>query len=151
MSRSWTCPLEWVARFSSRVRSFVHDEAPECLIEFEVDGDECAELLRQVGRLPLQQVATSESRPAVAVAAVQAAANAQQGEDAFRPYFFECLHQPVSLHDWEWHYGPAIEAFLNEAFGEPPRSGPWRYVYAVYRHAGIPLPGIHAYAHFLAA
>ena len=149
MDASWAGPIDWVESFGGRVRQWAEEEAPDSLVEFQVDEEERGELLRQVGRLPLDHVDTRRTRPAVAVAAVQAAVEAESGDEAFRNYFFERIGRSFNQAEWERHYGAAIESFLNEAFGELARRGSGRYVHAVYRHAGVPLPGIRAYAFFL--
>ena len=55
--------------------------------------------------------------------------------------FYARLGRTFYLREWEEIYGPVISTFLNDWLSvDVPTSGPYRYVGAVYRHAGIPAP-----------
>jgi hypothetical protein len=89
---------------------------------------------------------------ALAVAAVQIAANAEADEQGFRQLFFRTLGLAFDVNRWEFVFGPAILRVLNQYFPETvslERKGPFRYVSPIYRHSGLPGKGLSAFAKVL--
>ena len=76
-----------------------------------------------------------------------------QGRHEFHRVFYRRLHMPSDQRAWNDEHGPAIIRFLEEHFPDKPdaydRTGPYRYVGVVYRHAGIPAVGLPAFAQLL--
>jgi hypothetical protein len=141
--------LSWLNDVGQRYINRIRTEQPAFLVELEVGEQEYAELLEHLRRdrtLPWELWAHS----CVAVAAVQVAANATEEERSFVDAFLDKLGIPYSQEVWEEQYGKRIEVFLAKYFpGDLPRSGGFRYVGPVYRHAGIPRIAVPRFAKFL--
>jgi hypothetical protein len=139
---------DWLRTFEDRAQRFVHDERPDSLVEFEVDLAERQTLYREVGKSFPWSIA-AECVAAVTVAAVQAAADAEEGDEAYIGHFLHRIGRADERSAWDNEYGPATERFFERHFQHKRKSGPWRYVRTVFMHAGIVLAGIRAYAEML--
>jgi hypothetical protein len=138
----------WLQEFEGRARAFVRDERPASLIEFEVAAVERERLYRELGK-QLPWLVSSECPAAIAVATVQAAADAAEGDEAYIRHFLGRIGRKGDRPAWDNEYGPATETFFVTHFDHSRKSGPWRYVRTVFRHAGIVLVGVRAYAEML--
>jgi len=141
--------IEWLRNAGRRYIDRIQSEQPAFLVELEIGAQEVAQLLEHLRRyhsLPWESWAHS----CVAVAAVQVAVNATEGESSLVHAFLDRLGISHSQEVWEQEYGKRIEVFLAKYFpDDPPRSGGYRYVGPVYRHAGVPRIAVPRSAKFL--
>ncbi len=138
----------WLRDYGSKILTSVEAQRVQFLIEVDLAEDQLDELFRQ-----LRQTDFFAGGPAIraclALAAVHAANRAGVEDTSFIELFFTRLGQARDDQAWYETYGPAIERFLHEVFQEPLRTGPYRFVGGVYRHAGIPRHGIGSFAALL--
>jgi len=139
---------DWLRQFEERAQAFVRDERPDSLIEFDLTIEEREKLYTEVGQ-PCPWIAAADCPAAVTVAAVQAAADAEEGDEAFIRHFLTRIERAGERSSWDSEYGPATERFFERHFRHRKKSGPWRYVRTVFMHAGIVVAGIRAYAEML--
>jgi hypothetical protein len=141
--------LAWLNDAGQRYVNRIRTEQPTFLVELEIGAQEVAQLLENLRRyrfLPWEPWAHS----CVAVAAVQVAANAAENESSLVHAFLDRLKITYSQQVWEEEYGKRIEVFLAKYFPDDlPRSGAFRYVGPVYRHAGVPRIAVPQFAKFL--
>jgi hypothetical protein len=67
----------------------------------------------------------------------------------FRESFMAHTSGDVDFREWDYVWGPAIEESICSWSGEPPRSGAYRYVGLVLRHAGVPHTKMSRFAELL--
>lgn len=140
---------EWLDRIGSEYLARVEAEEPQFLIEIDVPDERLEELFENIAKAWTTRW-TSSKRICLALAAVHSAARADQHEDSFRNVFYGRLGRELKQSEWENIYGSQISAFLRDWFAvEVPASGPYRYVGAVYRHAGVPSPARSAFCRLL--
>jgi hypothetical protein len=140
---------EWLDRIGSEYLARVEAEEPQFLIEIDVPDERLEELFDNIAKAGTTRW-TRSKRICLALAAVHSAARADQHEDSFREVFYGRLGRELNQSEWENNYGSQIAAFLRDWFDvEVPASGPYRYVGAVYRHAGVPLPARLAFCRLL--
>jgi hypothetical protein len=139
----------WLKDAGQQYIDRVRTEQPAFLIELEIGDQEVTELLENLRRnrpLPWE----SWAHACVAVAAVQIAANATEGESSLVHAFLDRFGISYSQEIWEEEYGKRIEVFLAKYFPDDlSRSGAFRYVGPVYRHAGVPRIAVPRFAKFL--
>jgi hypothetical protein len=139
----------WVEEFSAAVERFLGEEAPDTLIEYRVSERDRARLYSAIGDLAPWRAGLRQHEGALAVAAVQAAADAEAGDEAYVRHFLGRIGHGEYRALWDNDYGPAIESFFTRCFKHRTSSGPWRYVRVVFRHAGIPVVAMRPYAQML--
>ena len=131
---------EWLNQVGSEYLAQVQAEEPQFLIEVDVPDARLNELFAHISKAWPSRW-TPQKRVCLALAAVHSAARADEYEDSFRKVFYARLGREFNQAEWENLYGSYLSAFLRDWFPvELPASGPYRYVGAVYRHAGIPVP-----------
>jgi len=118
------------------------------LIEIHLGDDELHELFQNLRKVEFFATEPA-TRACLALAAVHAANQAGPGDSSFISLFFTRLGRPRDDRLWDEVYGPAIERCLHEVFQDSPRTGPYRFVGAVYRHSGVPIHGIASFASLL--
>jgi hypothetical protein len=143
---------EWLDEFGRRVAGDLELSPPEFLVEWRITQIEFSQLCEALSRADYD-VLGRDRQVALAVAAVQIAANAEADEQGFRQLFFRTLGLAFDVNRWEFVFGPAILRVLDRYFPETvslERKGPFRYVSPIYRHSGLPGKGLSAFAKVLA-
>ncbi|HNV01784.1 MAG TPA: hypothetical protein PKH99_00560, partial [Vicinamibacterales bacterium] len=142
----------WLEGLSERIQSELRARPIQFLVERELQDVEKSRLYDELGRRYLE-LWHPVFRPCIALAAVHAAAEGSRDDTSFIELFYQRLHMAADQRSWNDVHGPAIIRFLEEHFPDKPdtydRTGPWRYVGVVYRHAGIPAVGLPAFAQLL--
>jgi len=99
-----------------------------------------------------RRVSEPELSFALAVAAVNWAywrGVDEENAKSFRDSFMVHAIGQTDHRGWDVLWGPAIERSICDWCGEPPRSGTYRYVGLILRHAGVPKSKIQALAEML--
>ena len=145
-------PDRWLEELSERIQSELKSRPIQFLVERELQDVERSRLDHELSRR-YPELWRPIFRPCIALAAVHAAADASRDDTSFIELFYRRLHMPSDQRAWNDEHGPAIIRFLEEHFPDKPdaydRTGPYRYVGVVYRHAGIPAVGLPAFAQLL--
>ena len=144
--------LNWLDEFGRRITGDLESSPPEFLVEWRITPIEFSQV-REALRLAEYDVLGRDRQVALAVAAVQIAANAEGHEQGFRQLFFRSLGLAFDVNRWEFVFGPAILRVLDRYFPETvslERKGPFRYVSPIYRHSGLPGKSLSAFARVLA-
>ena len=117
------------------------------LSDFPVSDQELEALFKELTRCRWWDFSEAV-RACLAVAAVGSAVHATEQDIGFREQFLRRLGMDLNP-DWDNLYGPEILRFLIDYFDEVDRPGPFRFVRAIYRHAGISHRALPAFAAFL--
>jgi hypothetical protein len=142
---------QWLEEAGTEYLAQVEREEPQFLIEVDVPDGRLEDIFANIARAWPSHW-TPQKRICLALAAVHSAARADDYEDSFREVFYARLGREFKQSEWENVYGSYISAFLRDSFSvDVPASGPYRYVGAVYRHAGIPVPARSGFCHLLGA
>jgi len=148
-SASTMSPEQWLEKVGSEYLARVKAEEPQFLVEIDISDDRLEEIFNNISKVRLTKW-TTEKRLCLALAAVHSAERADEGENSFRKVFYRRLRCEFNQAEWENYYGPHIATFLKEWFSvELPDSGSYRYVGAIYRHAGIPVPARSSFCQLL--
>lgn len=138
---------EWLTLTGSAYIDRIKAEHPLFLSDIPISELELEVLfaeLRRYGRWNLSDA----GRACLAVAAVGSAVHATEQDTGFRELFFRRLGMDFSP-DWDNVYGPQILQFLIDYFDEVDCPGPFRFVRAIYRQAGISQRALPAFASFM--
>ena len=145
-------PDRWLEELSERVQCELKSRPLQFLVERELEDVERSRLYDELSRR-YPELWRPVFGPCIALAAVHAAADASREDTSLIELFYRRLHMPSDQRAWNDEHGPAIIRFLEEHFPDKPdaydRTGPYRYVGVVYRHAGIPAVGLPAFAQLL--
>ena len=148
-SASRMLPEQWLEKVGSEHLARIKAEEPQFLIEIDISDDRLEEIFDNISRA-WQIRWTTEQRLCLALAAVHSAARADEGEESFREVFYRRLRCEFKQAEWGNNYGPNIATFLKDWFSvEVPDGGSHRYVGAIYRHAGIPVPARGSFCRLL--
>jgi hypothetical protein len=139
--------LEWLKVTGSAYIDRIKAEHPLFLSDIPVDEQELEALFAELSRFNCVYL-SDEGRACLAVAAIGSAVHASEQDAGFREQFFRRFGMKLTP-EWDSIYGPQILRFLMDYFDEIDRPGPFRYVRAVYRHAGISQRALPAFARFL--
>lgn len=131
---------EYIARIKNERYSF--------LSEVSTTIHELTELFRNLR--PLRVFRRDEHLACLAVAAVNAAVFAAEDDTSFIELFLRRV-ESINKATWDILYGPSIEYFLEKYLNHQRSPGPWRYVGAVYAHAGIAVRALPSFARLLSA
>ena len=136
---------DWFKRTGRAFLRRISDEQPQFLWEIKVERQTLEKLFECLRDCSFS---SEEDRACLAVAAVNAAGLGDENE----PRFIELFLKNMRVDDerlWNSLFGPSIETFLIRNFGLKPRIGPWRYVRAIYIHAGISARAIPFFSRLL--
>jgi hypothetical protein len=117
------------------------------LSDIPVDEQELEALFAELSRCSWCDFSEAV-RACLTVAAVGSAVHATEQDTGFREQFLRRLGMDLNP-EWDNLYGPQILRFLIDYFDETDRPGPFRFVRAIYRHAGISHRALPAFAGFL--
>jgi hypothetical protein len=138
---------EWLRVTGSAYIDRIETEHPRFLSDIPVDEQQLEMLFARLSRYGCEHL-SDEGRACLAMAAVGSAVHASDQDTGFRDQFFRRLGMDLSP-EWDYVYGPQILCFLIDYFDEIDRPGPFRFVRAIYRHAGISHRALPAFARFL--
>jgi hypothetical protein len=139
--------FEWLRLTGSAYTDRIKAEHPLFLSDIPVDDQQLDALFTELSRFGCAHL-SDEGRACLAVAAIGSAVHASEQDTGFREQFFRRLGMDLNP-DWDYVYGPQILRFLMDYFDEVDRPGPFRFVRAIYRHAGISHRALPAFARFL--
>jgi hypothetical protein len=142
--------MHWLDEAGGRYLHLVRSQQPRFLIELEVSQTEVETIFTKLEHFAEHLDAPRERRLCIAVAAVNAAALAEQDDSSFIELFYRRMHRPGWASSWEDTHAPAIWRALQENFElelQPRGSG--KYVNSIYRHSGIPVRARAKFAAFL--
>lgn len=144
--------MHWLDETGSRYLQIIGSQKPRFLIELAVDQSEIETIFQTLHCLGREDCGTSrERRLCIAVAAINAAALAEDDDSSFIELFYRRMQRQEWAPSWEDTYAPAIWRALDENFNmvELQRCGSGRYVNSIYRHSGIPVRARAKFAAFL--
>jgi hypothetical protein len=139
--------FRWLSVTGSAYLARIKTEQPLFLSDLAIDEQQLEALfaaLRNHGYIGW----SDETRACLAIAAVGSALYASEQDLGFREQFFRHLGTELNS-DWDNLYGPQILRFLVDHFDEIDRPGPFRYVRAIYHHAGISQRALPSFAQFI--
>jgi hypothetical protein len=142
--------MHWLDEAGGRYLELVRSQQPRFLIEIEVGQTEVETIFRKLEnhRGPLDT--PKERRLCIAVAAVNAAALAEQDDSSFIELFYMRMRRVDWADSWEKTHASAIWRALHENFEvELQKQGSGKYVNSIYRHSGIPVRARAKFAAFL--
>lgn len=138
---------EWLSVTGSAYIARIKAERPLFLSDIPIGEQELQALFAELRRYARWNLSDA-GRACLAVAAVGSAVHATEQDTGFRELFFRRLGMDLNP-DWDNVYGPQILRFLIDYFDEIDRPGPFRFVRAIYRHAGISQRALPAFAAFI--
>lgn len=144
--------MSWIDEAGRRYLARIQAERPQFLVEIDVPSEEVDEIFRRLPALGASVWNPRERRLCIAVAAVNAAATADEDERSFIEMFYRRLDRTDLRGSWETIHAPAIWQALDETFAiDLQRQYSGKFVNSIYRHAGIPVKSRKSFAGFLAS
>jgi hypothetical protein len=136
---------EWLNQRGAEYIAQIEHQQCSFLSEISVTATGLLELF---GHLRAISLHTDQQWACLAVAAVNAAVLASEEQTSFIEMFLphvRCQNRAL----WDDQYGPGIESFFTKYLNHTPRTGAWRYVGAVYAHAGVAARVLPSFAHLI--
>lgn len=143
--------MRWLDEAGSHYLRSLRSQRPRFLIELEVSQSEVEVIFSKLQSFTGSFDFSPERRLCVAVAAVNAAALADQDDSSFIELFYRRMHRPKwTFSSWENTHAPAIWTALHENFELELQSRfSGKYVNSIYLHCGIPVRARATFAVFL--
>ena len=143
--------MHWLDETGGRYLRSLGSQRLRFLIELEVSQSEVEVIFSKLESFTGNFDFSPERRLCVAVAAVNAAALAEQDDSSFIELFYRRMHRPKwTFSSWENTHAPAIWTALHEKFELELQSRfSGKYVNSIYLHCGIPVRARATFAVFL--
>ena len=139
--------LEWLRVTGAAYIERIKAEHPLFLSDIPVDEQELEALFAELSRFNCAYL-SHEGRACLAVAAIGSAVHASEQDTGFREQFFRRLGLDLNP-EWDYSLWAPNSSFSHGLLDEIDRPGPFRFVRAIYRHAGISQRALPAFARFL--